>query len=68
MELNDEEIKSNDGFRLLNKEELAALSKEELDQYLTWFKEFSKQNEIRLKQLIKESDELNDEFNELWKK
>ncbi|MBP9888854.1 MAG: hypothetical protein KBF93_21350 [Leptospiraceae bacterium] len=62
MESNSEEIKSNHGFRLLTKEEIEALSKEELDQYLTWFKEQSKQTIIRLKQLIKESD---DELNKL---
>jgi hypothetical protein len=60
MESNSEEIKSDDGFRPLTKEELAALPKEELDQYLTWFKEHSKQTIIRLKQAIKESDELHE--------
>ena len=39
MESNNEKIKSDDGFRHIpTKEELAALSKEELDQYRDRFK------------------------------
>ena len=48
-------------FRLLNEKELKELSPEELGEYLEWFKKVSEGTVNRLKDAIKESDEINKE-------
>ncbi|MBP6739220.1 MAG: hypothetical protein KA146_04480 [Leptospiraceae bacterium] len=59
MESNSEKIKSDDGFRHIpTKEELAALSKEELDQYRDRFKEHLTQSLIELEESAKKTDEM----------
>lgn len=58
MESNSEKIKSDDGFRPLTKEKLAALPKEELDQYLERYKEHSRQSLIELEESAKKTDEM----------
>ncbi|HRG49285.1 MAG TPA: hypothetical protein PLG41_23985 [Leptospiraceae bacterium] len=58
MESNSEKIKSDDGFRHIpTKEELAALSKEELDQYRDRFKEHLTQSFMSGAQMFKEHNE-----------
>lgn len=58
MESNNEKIKSDDGFRHIpTKEELAALSKEELDQYRDRFKEHLTQSFMSGAQRFKEHNE-----------
>ena len=57
MESNSEEIKAEEGFRHLTVEELTALSKEELYQYLERFKERSRQSLIESEESAKKTAE-----------
>ncbi len=65
MEPNSEEVKSNDDFRAsfkyLTREEIEALSKEELAQYIEGYKEYSRQFSIRIEQSNKEFYEMQNE-------
>ncbi len=49
---------NDDSFKYLTKEEISALSKEELSQYLIGYKEYFKDFSLSIKQLVREMDEM----------